>query len=205
MFSGNTEGLLGTAQVPIGIAGPVHILGEHAKGEFYVPFATTEGTLVASYSRGMKVTNAAGGLNPTYDAGDLMVIEDHIFVPGMAGYTPLRGPNADLFGPRFSIHTHSYTPSLRKLAHKVAKDNEIAIQEGVYVGLSGPAFETPAEVRMLRAWGGDAVGMSTAPEVLVAAHAGMRVLGFSSITNVSLDSTASQDEVTHEEVLRLGR
>ncbi|MBN1563838.1 MAG: purine-nucleoside phosphorylase [Anaerolineae bacterium] len=151
------------------------------------------------------VTNAAGGLNASFEAGDIMVIEDHIFVPGLAGYTPLRGPNADLFGPRFSIHTHSYTPSLRKLAHKVAQANDIKICEGVYVGLSGPAFETPAEVRMLRAWGGDAVGMSTAPEVLVACHAGMRVLGFSSITNVSLDSTAAQDEVTHEDVLRLGQ
>ena len=151
------------------------------------------------------VTNAAGGLNPAYDAGDIMVIEDHIFVPGLAGHTPLAGPNAASFGPRFSIHTHSYSPELRQLAHQTAAANNLTLREGVYVSLSGPQFETPAEVRMLRVWGGDAVGMSTAPEVLVANHAGMRVLGFSTITNVSLDNTASTDEVSHEDVLRLGR
>lgn len=151
------------------------------------------------------VTNAAGGLNPGYDAGDIMVIEDQIFIPGMAGHHPLLGPNNDTFGPRFSIHTHCYDLTLRKLAHSVAQQHGIAVREGVYVSLSGPSFETPAEVRMLRAWGGDAVGMSTAPEVLTANHAGMRVLGFSTITNVSLDSTDSTDEVSHEDVLRLGR
>lgn len=151
------------------------------------------------------VTNAAGGLNPRYDAGDIMVIEDQIFVPGMAGHHPLLGPNSDTFGPRFSIHTHCYDLTLRKLAHSVAQQQGITLREGVYVSLSGPTFETPAEVRMLRAWGGDAVGMSTAPEVLTANHAGMRVLGFSTITNVSLDSTDSTDEVSHEDVLRLGR
>ena len=186
------------------------VLAMQGRLHFYEGYSMAQVTLPVRVMRllgihTLVVTNAAGGLNPTFAAGDLMVIEDHIFVPGLAGYTPLGGPNADLFGPRFSIHTHSYTPTLRKLAHKVAQDNDIAVQEGVYVSLSGPAFETPAEVRMLRAWGGDSVGMSTASEVLVACHAGMRVLGFSSITNVSLDNTASQDEVTHEEVLRLGR
>lgn len=151
------------------------------------------------------VTNAAGGLNPGYDAGDIMVIEDQIFIPGMAGHHPLLGPNSDTFGPRFSIHTHCYDLTLRKLAHSVAQQQGVVLREGVYVSLSGPSFETPAEVRMLRAWGGDAVGMSTAPEVLAANHAGMRVLGFSTITNVSLDSTESTDEVSHEDVLRLGR
>ena len=155
--------------------------------------------------RTLIVTNAAGGLNPSFTAGDIMVIEDHIFVPGMAGFTPLNGPNLGSFGPRFSIHTHSYTPSLRKLAHRVAEAQAIPLREGVYVSLAGPAFETPAEVRMLRTWGGDAVGMSTAGEVIVAAHAGMRVLGFSSITNLSLSSTEATDEVSHEDVLRLGK
>jgi purine-nucleoside phosphorylase len=151
------------------------------------------------------VTNAAGGLNPDFSAGDIMVIEDHIFVPGLAGHTPLRGPNPASFGPRFSIHTRSYSPELRRLAHKVASAKSLTLREGVYVSLSGPAFETPAEVRMLRAWGGDAVGMSTAPEVLVAYHAGMRVLGFSSITNQSLDRTDAGEEISHEAVLRLGQ
>ncbi len=186
------------------------VLAMQGRIHFYEGYSMAQVTLPVRVMRllginTLVVTNAAGGLNPTFDAGDIMVIEDHIFVPGMAGYSPLHGPNIDIFGPRFSIHTHSYTPSLRKLAHKVAQDNGIRLREGVYVGLSGPAFETPAEVRMLRVWGGDAVGMSTASEVLVACHAGMRVLGFSSITNVSLDSTQSKDEVTHEDVLRLGK
>ncbi len=151
------------------------------------------------------VTNAAGGLNPSYAAGDIMVIEDHIFLGGMAGFNPLRGPNLPEFGPRFSVHTHSYDPALRKLALRVAQANNLKLHQGVYVSLSGPTFETPAEVRMLRAWGGDAVGMSTAAEVLVAYHTGMRVLGFSSITNQSIDHTEASEVVSHEEVLRLGR
>lgn len=151
------------------------------------------------------VTNAAGGLNPDFRAGDIMVIEDHIFPPGMAGYNPLRGPNLPAFGPRFAAYTRAYNPTLRKLAHKVAQENNIPLQEGVYVSLSGPTFETPAEVRMLRTLGGDTVGMSTAPEVLVAYHTGMRVLGFSTVTNASLDSTEAEADVSHEEVLRLGQ
>jgi purine-nucleoside phosphorylase len=151
------------------------------------------------------VTNAAGGLNPAFSGGDIMVIEDHIFVPGMAGHNPLYGPNNDSFGPRFSIHTHTYDPALRKLAHKVAQHHGLTLREGVYVCLSGPTFETPAEVRMLRLWGGDATGMSTAPEAVAAYHAGMRILGFSSITNIALDSTESKETVSHEEVLRLGK
>ncbi|MBN2306301.1 MAG: purine-nucleoside phosphorylase, partial [Anaerolineae bacterium] len=151
------------------------------------------------------VTNAAGGLNTGFDAGDIMVIQDHIFPPGMAGYHPLRGPNMRTFGPRFSIHTRSYDPELRKLAHSIAQANGITLRQGVYVSLAGPSFETPAEVRMLRVWGGDTVGMSTAPEVITATHAGMRVLGFSMVTNLSLDDNEAVDEVSHEEVLRMGR
>jgi purine-nucleoside phosphorylase len=151
------------------------------------------------------VTNAAGGLNSTYQAGDIMVIEDHINLVGMAGHNPLIGPNLGMFGPRFSILTHTYDSELRKLAHKVAQEQGLTLREGVYVVLAGPSFETPAEVRMLRAWGADTVGMSTVHEVLVANHAGMRVLGFSSVTNISLDSTDAHEEVSHEEVLRLGR
>jgi purine-nucleoside phosphorylase len=151
------------------------------------------------------VTNAAGGLNPNFNAGDIMVIEDHINIVGMSGFHPLRGPNMGMFGPRFSIHTRSYNPTLRKLAHKVAQANQITLRDGVYVALAGPSFETPAEVRMLRGWGGDTVGMSTAHEVLTAYHAGMRVLGFSSVTNLSLDNTEAQDNISHEDVLRLGK
>ena len=177
---------------------------------FYEGYSMAQVTLPVRVMRLLGIhtlilTNAAGGLNNGFSAGDIMVIEDQIFIPGMAGNNPLYGPNADTFGPRFSIHTHMYDSQLRQLAHRVARENNQTLREGVYVGLSGPAFETPAEVRMLRGWGGDAVGMSTAPEALVAYHAGMRVLGLSSITNLALDSTAAQEEVSHEEVLRLGK
>jgi len=186
------------------------VLAMQGRIHFYEGYTMAQVTLPVRVMRllginTLIVTNAAGGLNPTFNAGDIMVIEDHIFVPGMAGHHPLHGPNLESFGPRFSIHTHSYDPELRRLAHKVAQESGLTLREGVYVGLSGPSFETPAEVRMLRGWGGDSVGMSTAPEVLVAYHAGMRVLGFSSITNQSLDSTDAREEVSHEEVLRLGK
>jgi len=151
------------------------------------------------------LTNAAGGLNQGFSVGDIMVIEDHIYPASFSGMNPLHGPNMGAFGPRFPVHTHTYSRQLRALAHRVAADQGIALREGVYVSLSGPTFETPAEVRLFRSWGGDAVGMSTAPEALVAYHAGMRVLGFSSITNISLDSTTAQQEVSHEDVLRAGK
>jgi purine-nucleoside phosphorylase len=186
------------------------VLAMQGRIHFYEGYSMAQVTLPVRVMRliginTLIVTNAAGGLNPAFSAGDIMVIEDQIFVPGMAGLNPLYGPNLESFGPRFSIHTHSYDPALRQLAHQVATAHNLTLREGVYVALAGPAFESPAEVRMLRIWGGDSVGMSTAPEVLVAYHCGMRVLGFSSITNLSLDSTASKDEVSHEDVLRLGK
>jgi len=186
------------------------ILAMQGRIHFYEGYSMAQVTLPIRVMkllgvRTLILTNAAGGLNPHFEAGDIMVIEDHIFPAGMAGFNPLRGPNLGQFGPRFSVHTHTYSLQLRALAHQVAQANNITLREGIYVSLSGPTFETPAEVRMLRAWGGDAVGMSTAPEALVAYHAGMRVLGFSSITNVSLDRTDAQEEVSHEEVLRLGK
>jgi purine-nucleoside phosphorylase len=151
------------------------------------------------------VTNAAGGLNPDFGAGDLMIIKDHIFPPGMSGQNPLMGPNDESLGPRFPIMTTAYDRVLRELAFTVAKREGLTLREGVYLSLSGPAFETPAEIRMQRAWGADAVGMSTAPEVQVAVHAGMRVLGISSIANVSIDDVDSTQDVSHEEVLEVGQ
>lgn len=151
------------------------------------------------------LTNAAGGLNPSYTPGDLMLINDHINLPGIAGINPLIGPNDDSIGPRFPGMTHTYDRDLRGLATKVAQDNNIALHEGVYIGLSGPFFETPAEVRMLRGWGADAVGMSTVQEVLVAIHAGMRVMACSGITNASVDTIESADVANHEEVLEIGK
>lgn len=151
------------------------------------------------------LTNAAGGLNPDFRPGDLMIIVDHINLPGLVGHSPLWGPNEDRFGPRFVAMNKAYDRELRQLALEVAAELGIPVRQGVYVGLGGPTFETPAEVRMLRSWGGDAVGMSTVHETVVAVHAGMRVLGISTITNVAVDRLDAEEEADHEEVLATGQ
>ena len=149
------------------------------------------------------VTNAAGAVNPNFEPGDLMLIKDHINMIGMAGLNPLRGPNLDELGPRFPDMSQAYDRVLIELTRKVAADEKIKLQEGVYVCLAGPSFETPADLRFLRIIGADAVGMSTVPEVITAHHAGTRVLGISGISNkANLDG----DTVTsHEEVLEAGQ
>lgn len=149
------------------------------------------------------VTNAAGGLNPAFHPGDVMVIRDHINLVGMAGLNPLRGPNLDRFGPRFPDMSRAYDPDLRAMARAVAGQEGIPCHEGVYICLAGPSFETPADIRFLRIIGADAVGMSTVPEVTVARHGGMRVLGLSGISNVAVID--GEGETTHEEVLETGR
>lgn len=141
------------------------------------------------------VTNSAGGVNRDFTPGDLMLIEDHIkfFID-----SPLRGPNMESFGPRFSDMSYAYTPVLREMAGEAAADLNIPLQKGVYAFMGGPSFETPAEIRMLSVLGADAVGMSTVPEVIAAAHAGMRILGLSCISNMAagiLDQPLSHDEV----------
>lgn len=150
------------------------------------------------------VTNAAGGVNPDFAVGDLMLIRDHLFFPGMAGWNPLRGPNDPALGPRFPSLLGAYDRALRALAHRVAASQGLALREGVYAMVAGPSFETPAEIRCLRLVGADAVGMSTAPEVVVARHGGMRVLGLSLITNRAEDNSDAaplEGEAGHEEVL----
>ncbi|MFN3982661.1 MAG: purine-nucleoside phosphorylase, partial [Caldilinea sp.] len=151
------------------------------------------------------VSNACGGLNPQYSKGDVMLIEDHINLVGMAGANPLRGPNLDEFGPRFPAANRIYTLRLRQLAQEVAAAVGVSLQRGVYLQLSGPNFESPAEVRMLHRLGADAVGMSTAAEAMVAHHAGMEVLGLSTITNVAIDQLESIGQPTHEEVIEAGK
>lgn len=149
------------------------------------------------------VTNAAGAIHPDFVPGDVMLITDHINLLGMTGKTPLRGPNLDELGPRFPDMSQAYDRALCELARQVAREHEIILREGVYVCLAGPSFETPADLRFLRAIGTDAVGMSTVPEVTVARHGGMRVLGFSGISNKSnLDGNTV---TTHEEVLEAGK
>ncbi|MBM4429441.1 MAG: purine-nucleoside phosphorylase [Chloroflexi bacterium] len=150
------------------------------------------------------VTNAAGGLNPSFRAGDLMLITDHIGLPNMVGLNPLRGPNDPEIGPRFPDMSQVYDPRLRELASEAAAALGIALRQGVYVMLSGPSFETPADLRFLRAIGADAVGMSTVPETTVAHHAGIRVLGISGISNVAQMEPGGA-KVTHEEVLEAGK
>lgn len=150
------------------------------------------------------VTNAAGGVNPTFKAGDLMLIVDHINLVGMTGANPLRGPNDPTLGPRFPDMSKAYDRELRGLALAVAAEAGIPLQQGIYVGLTGPTFETPADIRFLRMLGADAVGMSTVPEVIVARHGGMRVLGFSGISNVAIDQIDVEAEASHEEVLQAG-
>ena len=145
------------------------------------------------------VTNAAGGLNPAFPAGAFMLIRDHIFLPGLAGMNPLIGPNDERIGPRFPPLAGAYDADLRRLAKETAERLHIPLHEGVYVMVTGPSFETGAELTMLRAWGADAVGMSTAPEVVVARHAGMRVLGMSCITNAATPGT--EEQLSHAEVL----
>ena len=134
------------------------VLAMQGRIHFYEGYSMAQVTLPVRVMRllGIQtliVTNAAGGLNPNFSAGDIMVIEDHIFMPGMAGYTPLRGPNLGAFGPRFSIHTHMYDPDAAQAGAQGRPGKRDHLREGVYVGLSGPTFETPAEVRMLRSLG----------------------------------------------------
>ncbi len=148
------------------------------------------------------VTNAAGAINPNFMPGDVMLITDHLNLVGMAGLNPLIGPNLDELGPRFPDMSQAYDRELCETTRKVAKTKRVALHEGVYVGLSGPSFESPADLRFLRLAGADAVGMSTVPEVIVARHGGTRVLGFSGISNkANLDGNTA---TSHEEVLASG-
>ncbi len=150
------------------------------------------------------VTNAAGGVNSDFAAGDLMLIRDHLNMIGMTGNNPLFGPNDESLGQRFPDMSVPYDGALRTLAHQVAAAEQITLHEGVYACLSGPSFETPAEIRMLRGWGADAVGMSTAPEVVVARHANMRVMGVSGISNMTNDTNDSTRTTSHDEVMHIG-
>lgn len=142
------------------------------------------------------VTNAAGGVNTSYEVGDLMLIRDHI---NFTSRNPLIGSNEDQLGARFPDLSEAYNRKLRKVAIDVASQQQITLREGVYIGLLGPSYETPAEIRMLRMLGADAVGMSTVSEVIVARHAGIEVLGFSCISNMA--SGILDQPLSHEEVM----
>jgi len=143
------------------------------------------------------LTNAAGGVNPAYGAGTLMVIADHL---NLTGRTPLLGHNADALGPRFPDLTNAWNAGLRARLHAAARDESVTLEEGIYAGLLGPAYETPAEVRMLRMLGADAVGMSTVLEAIAARWAGIDLVGVSLVTNPG--AGYSETPISHEDVLR---
>jgi purine-nucleoside phosphorylase len=149
--------------------------------------------------KSLVVTNAAGGINPAYTKGALVVISDHI---NLQGNNPLNGPNDERFGPRFPDMSEAYCRRYRRLAQDAASELGIELKEGVYAALCGPSYETPAEIRYLRTIGADLVGMSTVPEVIVARHMGINILAISCVTNMA--AGLSEGEISHEEVLATG-
>ncbi len=179
--------------------GRAHFYEGHSMSEITLPVRVMQKMGIES----LIVTNAAGAINPDYNPGDLMMITDHIGLIGMAGQNPLRGPNLDEFGPRFPDMSQPYDKEFMEIARSISRENDLGMREGVYVSLSGPSFETPADLRFLRVIGADAVGMSTVPEVTIAKHGGMRVLGISGISNkANLDGSTI---TTHDEVLEAGK
>ncbi|MGA9769714.1 MAG: purine-nucleoside phosphorylase [Blastocatellia bacterium] len=188
----------------VGSLNGVDVVAMKGRFHFYEGYTMEEITLpVRVFSlMGIKtivLTNAAGGTAEHLSPGSLMLITDHI---NMMGDNPLRGPNDSRFGPRFPDMTAVYTPEYIEIARTVAREMELQLSEGVYLGLRGPSYETPAEVRMYTKLGGDALGMSTVAEVTVARHCGMKVLAISCITNVA--AGLNQNEINHEEVMEVG-
>lgn len=179
--------------------GRIHYYEGYTMGQITLPVRVMQRLGIPS----MIVTNAAGGVHPDFEPGDVMLITDQLNLMGMSGLNPLMGPNLDEIGPRFPDMSQPYDREYCNLARTIAAENGIKLQEGVYAGLSGPSFESPADLRFLRLAGADAVGMSTVPEVIVARHGNMRVLGLSGISNkANLDGSTI---TTHEEVIEAGK
>jgi len=148
------------------------------------------------------ITNSSGGVNQTFEKGDIVVIKDHIYLPGLVGFSPLMGRNDDELGGRFIALNDIYNSFYRKIILKIAKNRQMTnVKEGVYCGVAGPCYETPTEVKLIRTLGGDTVGMSTVPEVVVAAHSSMNVLVLGLVTNECIDNCDSNSKPTHKEVL----
>jgi len=187
-----------------GMAGGMPILLLSGRAHGYEGWSQRQATLLLRACLTLRigtlvVTNASGGINPAFDPGDVMLISDVI---NLSGDNPLAGPNLDRLGPRFVSMTDAFAADLRVRARAAADRAGVTLREGVYLMLAGPTYETRAELRMLRTLGADAVGMSTVPEVLVARHRGVRVIGFSLVTNKA--TPEMEGEVTHEEVLAMG-
>lgn len=179
--------------------GRIHYYEGYTMGQITLPVRVMQRLGISS----MIVTNAAGGVHPDFIPGDVMLITDQLNLMGMSGLNPLMGPNLDEIGPRFPDMSQPYDREYCELARKTAKEKKITLREGIYAGLSGPSFESPADLRFLRLAGADAVGMSTVPEVIVAKHGNMRVLGLSGISNkANLDGSTI---TTHEEVMEAGK
>jgi len=197
--------IVGTAMPTIvGTLGGVDVVAMKGRFHYYEGYALEEVTFPVRVFAVMGIktlvlTNAAGGTAPHFRPGTLMAITDHI---NMMGDNPLRGANDHRFGPRFPDMTHVYAPDYISIAHEVAREMGIKLDEGVYLALRGPSYETPAEVRLFKQFGGDALGMSTVPEAIVARHCQMKVLAVSCITNVAAGMT--QHEINHEEVMEVG-
>src|SRR5580658_379978 len=187
-------GRLGDLEVAV-MAGRVHLY------EGYTPAQVTFGVRVLGSLgvRSMVFTNAAGGINLALERGGLVLISDHI---NLQGSNPLVGPNDDALGPRLPDMSEAYSRDLRTLAHEVGSEIGVHLAEGVYAAVLGPSYETPAEIRYLRTIGADLVGMSTVPEVIVANHMGMRVLGISCVTNMA--AGILPQKINHAEVLETG-
>jgi purine-nucleoside phosphorylase len=190
---GNLEG-----QVVLVMNGRIHYYEGYEMSQVTLPIRVMQRLGIKT----LIVTNAAGGINQDFVPGNPMLITDHLNFLGMAGVNPLRGPNLDEFGTRFPDMSQPYDRELIEITRGVAKEQGLTLYEGVYVCLSGPTFETPADLRFLAGAGVDAVGMSTVPEVIVANHGGQRVLGISGITNSS--KLYGEAETTHEEVIETG-
>jgi purine-nucleoside phosphorylase len=189
----------------VGSCGGTEVVAMKGRFHFYEGYPMDQVTLpVRAFAlmgvRSLVLTNAAGGAAPGLSAGDLMLITDHI---NMMGDNPLLGPNDDRFGPRFPDMTTVYTPAYQDAAREVARGMGVKLAEGVYLALSGPTYETPAEVRMLRTLGADALGMSTVPEATVARHCGMKIVAFSCITNAAAGMV--DQEINHDEVMEVGK
>jgi len=193
------------AQLVVGTLGGIAVAAMRGRVHYYEGYSLHEVTFPVRVMRKLGadtliVTNAAGGLNESFRTGDLMLLTDHLNIMGMAGQSPLLGPNDEALGLRFLDMLHAYDADLRRLAHGAAAQSGFQAQEGVYAMVGGPAFETMAEIRFLQTAGADAVGMSTIPEVIVARHGGMRVLGISAITDMAVGPGAVS-EISHIEVL----
>ncbi len=189
----------------VGKVGGVPLLAMQGRVHYYEGYSLEEVTFPIRTFKLMGIetlilTNAAGGVDVELSQGALMVISDHL---NLMGVNPLRGPNDERFGPRFPDMSEVYARDLQEMVGEEAKDLGVTIRRGIYAALTGPSYETPAEIHMLRAFGADAVGMSTVPEAIVARHMGMKVLGISCITNMA--AGISEEPINHDEVIETGQ